>query len=116
MATNCVVPSRVRNLNAKDEFVSFGEYMQTEDMPELVARGVLPFGFLQLGDRFKGCTEASHIQDVLFTEGFYARPDVYLDWDNEVVEGKEGFLAEWKVSYDRRRKAARERVKKRRQR
>ena len=100
MAFNGVVPSRHRILNDKDEFVSFGGFMQTPAMPDLVARGVLPFEYLELGDRFKGCLEASHVRDVLMAEGVYPRPS------NE----------EWRVSYDRRIRASRERVKKRRQR
>ena len=98
MANNGVAPSQLRRLDKDDKFLGFYEparYAQTDDMPELVARGVLPFQYLELGDRFRGCTEAAHIHDVLLAEGVYPRP------------------TEWKVIYDRRRKAARERVKKR---
>ena len=79
------------------EFYDPPRYIQTEYFPELVARGKLDISYLQLKDRFSGCSEASHIRDVLLVEGFYARP----------VEAED---------YDKRRKAARERVKKRRQR
>ena len=79
------------------EFHDPPRYIQTEHLPELVARGKLDISYLELGDRFSGCREASHIRDVFLVEGFYARP----------VEAED---------YDKRRKAARERVKKRRQR
>ena len=97
MAINGVVPSRHRLVDARDEVIGFGEYVQTSAMPELVARGVLPFQYLELGERFRACTEAAHIHDVLLAGGDYQRPE----------------QEDWKVIYDKRRKAARERVKKR---
>ena len=79
------------------EFYDPPRYIQTKHLPDLVARGKLDISYLELGDQFSGCSEASHIRDVLLVEGFYARPVGAED-------------------YDKRRKAARERVKKRRQR
>ena len=112
------------------EFYDPPRYIQTEHLPDLVARGKLDIFYLQLKDRFSGCSEPSHIRDVLLVEGFYARPD----YDTEVLDAyaervkasapnPPPLLASyvkmvdyWKVSHDKRRKAARERVKKRRQR
>ena len=116
MAVNNVVPIRERILDRNDEVVGFSDkFRQTPEMASLVARGVLPVEYLE-GEVYRGCTEATHVRDVLMAEGYYARPAEILDWDDEVVEGKEALLDEWKQRHDRRRKAARERVKKRRQR
>ena len=100
MASNCVAPSRERRWGDEGQFLGLTEdYRQTADMPLLVARGVLSMRYLS-GERFRGCTEPLHVHDVLLSEGDYARP----------VE------ANWRAGYDRRAKAARERVRKRRQR
>ena len=91
-------PSQQRRVVAEvAEFYDPPRYVQTEHLPALVARGKLDIAYLQLKDRFSACSEASHIRDVLLVEGFYARPPEAED-------------------YDKRRKSARERVKKRRQR
>ncbi|MEE9158926.1 MAG: hypothetical protein V3U60_11130 [Gammaproteobacteria bacterium] len=101
MAVNCVVPSQQRKVEKDGTFGGFYKpprYRETEYFPELIARGVLPFQFLPEGDRFLGCAEPPHVLDVLSSEGHFPRP----------VE------PEWRKSYDRRTKAARERVRKRR--
>ena len=121
MATNGVTPSQERIVDGDGKFIDFHKqprFRQTEHFPGLVARGVLPFGYLELGERFSGCAEAPHVRDVLMSEGHYPRPEL----DRERLEGLLGkdrasYIAQvdgWKASYDKRRKAARERVKKRR--
>lgn len=95
MAINGVVPARDRYLK-DDVLVDYDpvRYKCSEDFAQSVVRGVLPIEYLDRSDRFRACNEPSHVQDVLLVEGFYPGGE-----DN-----------------DRRRKSARERVKKRRQR
>ena len=98
MAINGVVPSRLRLVSANGEFLGFhkpSRYQCSEDFAQSVARGVLPLEYLDCSDRFRGCSETAHVRDVLLLEGFYE---------------------EHGDDVDKRRKSARERVKKRRQR
>ena len=105
MAVNCVVPSRERGYDEAGAFLGMVEppvfRVEQEAIVRLVARGVVPFSYLELrsdfATRFAGCTEAEHVIDVLRSEGFYPRPK-----------------GEFRAGYDRRVEAARERVKKRR--
>jgi len=76
-----------------------GPNVDADGVPGLVARGVMPFRFLpyraDFQERFLGCSEAQHVNDVLLVEGFYSGSG---------------------SDHAKRKKAARERVKKRRQR
>ena len=122
MATNQVVPAQERRITEQGEFIGFYDpprYRYTEDFPKLVARGVMPIKYL-VGDRFKGCVEPSHVGDVLLSEGEYSRPDYDDEIMKELTEKEVSLYREridkWQEFYDRDKKSARERVKKRRQR
>ena len=124
MAINCVAPSQKRKFDDKDEFVGFYKpprYFQPH--PLQVSRGIVPFKYLELGDRFLGCRQPSDITDVLLVEGFWVRPcwesmGLYVvgwaDMPEKEREGHRYKLEPWQSDYDKTRKAARERVKKRR--
>jgi len=74
---NNVTPSRYRVLDKKtDAFLRFGDYMvDGEEIPGLVARGVLGFRFMldraDFGPRFVGCNEPADVRRVLAYEGYY---------------------------------------------
>lgn len=135
---NQVVPCRERTTSVKGE-VELGDFaVDQEGLPELVARGVVPFEYLRrredFGERFAGCTEPAHVLDVLRSEGWFPRPLIEdVDFESDFIERmklpgvsekdraaavirerekREG----WRADYDRRCKAARERVRKRRSR
>ena len=79
MAINCVVPSQQRIFDKDGKFVSFYSppryRVDTEALPDLVARGVMPFRFLTMREdfeaRFKGCETPEDVRGVLAAEGFY---------------------------------------------
>ena len=108
MAVNCVVPSRERVVDEAGVCVGLvepGVYrVEGPEVPRLVARGVLPFPYLEgrsdFATRFLGCQDADDVRDVLLVEGAYPKP-VRVDW---------------RGAHDLRVKAARERVRKRRER
>lgn len=80
MAVNCVAPVQEREVGKDGEFKRFFDppryRVDGEDLPGLVARGVMPFRFLRLrsdfGTRFAGCSCPGDVRRVLASEGFYA--------------------------------------------
>lgn len=102
------------------EFLGLYEPPQyREPDPFLVARGVVPVEYLT-AERFRGCTAPDHVRDVLLAEGDYPRPvplqEDMEDKDEKWIEAYKERVKGWQKDYDKRRKAARERVRKRRQR
>jgi hypothetical protein len=123
MAMNNVTPSQEREISRSGE-LSFPEvprYRCSEDFADRVARGILDIKYLDLSGRFKSCEDASHVRDVLMAEGdlemFHLSSDSLWDFmDEKDREAYEFKFEEQKPDHVRRKKAARERVKKRRQR
>ena len=122
MPFNQVQPSEDRKYDNNGDFVEFYDPPRYRDVdPRLFARGVMPMRFLT-GDRFKGCSTPKHVNDVLLAEGEsemrHLSNWIYL-WDymspGERIAVEVKFDA-WKPTHAKMKKAARERVKKRRQR
>ena len=76
---NCITPSQRRMIGDDGEFQGFYKppryRVDGEEIPGLVARGVMPFRFLRMredaGSRFKGCENADDVRKVLSSEGYY---------------------------------------------
>ena len=79
MAVNCVAPIQERRLDSGGKVLGLFEPPQyrvdEEGIPELVARGVMPFRFLRMrkdfGTRFKGCEAPLDVLAVLVGEGHF---------------------------------------------
>ncbi len=76
MAVNQVVPMRKR-VEVKGALIQTDEFeVDVAALPELVARGVVPFRYLRLRSdfktRFKGCEDARGVNRALAAEGYYA--------------------------------------------
>lgn len=79
MAINCVVPVRDRKFDSDGRVLGLLEppvyRVEAEGLPLLVARGVMPFRFLELRkdfkSRFKGCVNSADVLEVLKAEGVF---------------------------------------------
>lgn len=81
MAENCVTPYREREFRKDGTFKKFTDppryRVDGDEIPGLVARGVMPFRFLRMrsdfATRFAGCEVADDVRRVLSAEGYYCR-------------------------------------------
>jgi hypothetical protein len=76
---NHITPYRDRVLH-EDGRIEFGDYrVDGDEIPDLVARGVMPLRFLLMRKdaktRFKGCESAADVRGVLRDEGFYGQSE-----------------------------------------
>ncbi len=130
MAINNIVPSRKRSLDKNGGIVFSEEYeVDGEAIPELVARGVLDFQYLQMrsdfGVRFGDCECAQDVIAVLSAEGYWdvrksvSDADVIADIapsdaDKSANDCGQEIDADWqKITDPVERRRAYDRVKKR---
>ena len=122
-----ITPFLVRQLDVKGNVVFDGDGIVGEPdwdapgIPENVSRGLMPLEVLKRrsDDLFSHCKAVEHVRDVMMVEGYYKRPEQVIPdgvTDDEAIEAYFTKIRGFQLDFDRRRKSARQRVKKRRQR